>query len=80
MPQFWQIDSTRWLNPAHIVYVEDDLDRSPLTLHVTMVAVTSGRERSSLEPYTLTLDGEAREKLLAYLARETESAPPQTST
>jgi hypothetical protein len=80
MPQFWQIDSTQWLNPAHIVYVEDNLDRTPRTLHVTMVAVTSGRERSSLEPYTLTLGGGAREKLLAYLARETESAPPQTST
>ncbi len=80
MPQFWQIDSTLWLNPAHIVYVEDNLDRTPPTLHVTMVAATSGRERSSLEPYTLTLGGEAREKFLAYLARETESAPPQTST
>jgi hypothetical protein len=80
MPQFWQIDPTLWLNPMHIVYVEDNPDRHPPTLYVTTVAVASGRERSSLEPYTQALHGEAREKLLAYLARETESAPPQTST
>jgi hypothetical protein len=76
MPQFWQIDPTRWINPAHIVYVEDYPNEDQPTLWATMVATESGMGRDRSEPYTLDLDGEAREKFLAYLARETEPAPP----
>jgi hypothetical protein len=76
MPHFWQINPTLWINPAHIVYVEDTPGSSLPTLQVTMVAVASGLERTRIEEYTLELEGEAREKLLAYLARETESTPP----
>ena len=79
MPQFWQIDATRWINPAHIVYVEDSPDSSLPSLYVTMVAVTSGLRRTGHEEYTLELKGESREAFLAYLARETESAPPPMS-
>ena len=46
MPHFWQIEPTRWINPAHIVYVEDTPDSSLPTLPVTMVAVASGLERT----------------------------------
>jgi hypothetical protein len=46
MPQFWQIDATRWINPAHIVYVEDSPDSSLPSLYMTMVAVTSGLRRT----------------------------------
>ena len=82
MPPIWQINSTLWINPAHIVFVEDDVyaegysnTPTPL-LGVMMVAVAPSGARFSNEKYTLVLDSEAREKLLAYLARETESAPP----
>ena len=79
MPQFWQIDATRWINPAHIVYVEDSPDSSLPSLYVTMVAVTSGLRRTGHEEYTLALQGESREAFLAYLARETEAPPPPPS-
>ena len=77
MPHFWQIDPTRWINPAHIIYVEDNPDWDPPILYVTMITVESGWERHISDGVDgLSLEGEAREKLLAYLARETESAPP----
>jgi hypothetical protein len=88
MPHFWQVDSDLWINPAHIVSVHDDVvvanavvsweysaANKPL-LGVKMVAVASSFGRDREDEYTLVLDGEARAKLLAYLARETESAPP----
>ena len=84
MPHFWQVDSDLWINPAHIVSVHDDVSvpdyvyaatYKPL-LGVKMVAVASSFGRDREDEYTLVLNGEARAKLLAYLARETESAPP----
>jgi hypothetical protein len=81
MPQFWKIeqgDRTHWINPAHIVYVQDNPNLDRPAVWITMVAVESGEERNKLEQYTLALDGEAREKFLAYLVRETESDPPPT--
>ena len=44
MPQFWKLDALQWINPDHIVHVE--------------------------EPYTLVLTGDARDRVLAYLARD----------
>jgi hypothetical protein len=82
MPHFWQIDPTQWINPEHIVYVEDKPDarrpdsRADPYLEIRMVAVVSGEQRLGDERYTIVLSGEDREKFLAYLARETESAPP----
>ena len=53
----------------------------PSPLWVTMVATESQvgartTERLFTLPYTLELHGEARERFLAYLARETEPTPP----
>ena len=76
MPQFWQIDATRWINPAYIVHVKDNPDLDRPAVWITTVAVESGAESNKLQTYTLALDGEAREKFLAYLARETETVPP----
>jgi len=81
MPRFWQISPTLWINPAHIVYVEDIPDVSAPYLWLTMVAVASGldQDRTRTQLYTLELEGEARERSLAYLTRETESVPPPAS-
>jgi hypothetical protein len=76
MPHFWKVDPTRWINPAHIVYIEDTPASMPPLVRVMMVAVESGMDRQRSAPYTLILVGEAREEFLAYLARETESATP----
>jgi hypothetical protein len=45
-----------------------------------MVVAESAMESHRSAPYTLNLGGEAREKLLAHLARETEPAPPPAPT
>jgi hypothetical protein len=68
MAELWKIGQNQWINPAHIVAVTDhptgpEVDRS--------VVVDTTHTRAHL-----TLLGEERETLLAYLARETESAPP----
>jgi hypothetical protein len=76
MPHFWQIDPTRWINPEHIVYVEDTPASTPPFVRVMMIAVESGMDRQRSAPSTLALVGEAREEFLAYLAHETESLPP----
>jgi hypothetical protein len=76
MPHFWQIDPTRWINPEHIVYVEDTPASTPPVVRVMMIAGESGMDRQRSAPSTLVLVGEAREEFLAYMARETESPPP----
>jgi hypothetical protein len=76
MPQFWKLDALQWLNPAHIVHVEDASQVEPPTLRIKMVTLEPTVQGSAAEPYTLTLTGEARDTVLAYLARETESPPP----
>jgi hypothetical protein len=76
MPQFWQIDTTRWINPAYIVHVQDNPHLDRPAVWITTVSVESGSESNKLQTYTLALDGEAREKFLAYLGRETEPDPP----
>ena len=79
MPQFWKLDALQWLNPDHIVHVEDAPQVEPPTLRVKMLTLEPTVQGSAAEPYTLALTGEARDTVLAYLARETESAPPPTS-
>jgi len=79
MPQFWKLDALQWLNPAHIVHVEDAPQREPPTLRVKMLTLEPTAQGSAEEPYTLVLTGEARDNVLAYLARETESPPPPAS-
>ena len=76
MPPFWQLGPTYWINPAYIVDVTDDTTATPPTLWVLMGATEVGGASHSVEPHQLGLEGEAREKLLAYLARETETVPP----
>jgi hypothetical protein len=76
MPHFWQIDPTRWINPAYIVSVEDAPASTPPVVRVMLVAGELGMDRQRSAPYTLTLVSEAREAFLAYLARATESPPP----
>ena len=75
MSHFWQVSATLWLNPQHIAYVEDYPESRTPALWVTMVAIASGMDRTQTEEYTLELEGAAREKLLAYLVRETEPPP-----
>jgi hypothetical protein len=76
MPQFWKLDVLQWMNPAHIVHVEDAPQGEPPTLRVKMVTLEPTVQGSAAEPYILALTGEARDKVLAYLARETETVPP----
>ena len=76
MPQFWKLDALQWLNPDHIVHVQDAPQVEPPTLRIKMVTLEPTVDGSAAEPYTVTLTGEARDTVLAYLARETEAAPP----
>jgi hypothetical protein len=76
MPHFWQLDARQWINPVHIVHVEDAPQLEPPTLRVKMLTLEPTVQGNAEEPYTLVLTGEARENVLAYLARETESTPP----
>ena len=76
MPQFWKIDALQWINPEHIVHVEDAPHEEQPTLRVKMLAPAPTVEGHGVEPYTLALTGEVRDTFLAYLARETESSPP----
>jgi len=70
MPQFWKLDALQWINPAHIVHVEDAPQAEPPTLRVKMLMLEPTVQGSAEEPYTLALTGEARDKVLAYLARD----------
>jgi hypothetical protein len=70
MPQFWKIDALQWINPEHIVHVVDAPHVEPPTVRVKMAAEEPTVQGSGLEPYTLALTGEARERLLAYLTRD----------
>ena len=70
MPQFWKLDALQWINPEHIVHVEDSQQVEPPTLRVKMLTLEPTVQGSAEEPYTLTLTGEARDKVLAYLARD----------
>jgi len=76
MPSFWQIDATQWINPTHILHIEDRPREKPPTLVLWMAAPDTGELSHAVQPYHLKLEGAARETLLAYLARETESPPP----
>ena len=70
MPQFWKIeysDRTRWINPAHIAYVEDYPNADPPIVRITMVAVTTAEKPDKLQQSTLEFRDEARETFLAYL-------------
>ena len=69
MPWLWKIDATQWINPTHIVHIEDHPTWDPPLLVITM-AIHAGK-------YEVTLTGEARERLLIYLVRETEPDAPQ---
>ena len=66
----------QWINPEHIVHVEDAPHRDQPTLRVKMSALGSTVEGRGVEPYTLALTGEARERLLAYLARDAAPEVP----
>jgi hypothetical protein len=79
MPHFWHIEPTQWINPAHIVHVEDAPQLEPPTLRVKMVTLEPTAQGAAEEPYTLVLTGEARDNVLAYLTRETETVPPPAS-
>jgi len=79
MPQFWKLDALQWLNPAHIVHVEDAPHVEPPLLRVKMVTLEPTVQGSAEEPYTLALTGAARDTVLAYLARETVAVPPPAS-
>jgi hypothetical protein len=70
MPQFWKLDALQWINPEHIVHVEDSPQVEPPTVRIKMAAEEPTAQAHGLEPYTLTLTGEARERLLAYLVRD----------
>jgi hypothetical protein len=76
MPQFWKLDALQWLNPEHIVHVEDAPHVEPPTLRVKMLTLEPTVQGSAAEPYTLALTDEARDKLLAYLAREAAPEVP----
>jgi len=70
MPQLWKIDATQWINPAHIVHIKDTPDADPPTLVVLMAAVEPSVLDSALVPYSLSLEGPARERVLQYLAHD----------
>jgi len=70
MPQFWKLDALQWLNPDHIVHVEDVPQVEPPTLRIKMVTLEPTVQGNAEEPYTLALTGDARDKVLAYLARD----------
>ena len=77
MAQFWKLDAKTWINPAYIVQVEDSSTVARSILYVTLASGLGGEYRGSgLEKWVLDVEGEARETLLAYLARETDPAPP----
>jgi len=76
MPFFWQIDATQWLNPTHIFHIEDLPRSHPPRLRVWMTASETSELGTAAQSRVLVLEGEARDTLLAYLARETESPPP----
>jgi hypothetical protein len=67
MSQLWQIDATQWINPTHIVHIEDDPTGDPPTLHMTLATVQ----------LTLRLDGPARDRVLQYLAHDAAPDEPQ---
>ena len=70
MPQFWKLDATQWINPEQIIYVEDHPEWEQPTIDVTMTALQSSLQESGLEPFTLPLTGEARDRVLRYLVRD----------
>ena len=70
MPQFWKVDATQWINPEQIIYVEDHPAWEQPTIDVTMTVLQSSIQESGIEPYTLALTGEARERALRYLVRD----------
>ncbi|HSX77879.1 MAG TPA: hypothetical protein VLQ80_04810 [Candidatus Saccharimonadia bacterium] len=70
MPQFWKLDATQWINAEQIVYAEDHPAWEQPTIDVTMTALQSSHQESKLEPYTLPLTGEARDRILRYLGRD----------
>jgi len=70
MPQFWKLDALQWINPDHIVHVEDVPQVEPAALRVKMVTLEPTIQGSAEEPYTLVLTGDARDRVLAYLARD----------
>ena len=70
MPQFWKLDATQWINPDQIVSVEDHPEWEQPTIDVTMTALQSSLKESRLEPYTLPLTGEARDRVLRNLVRD----------
>ena len=71
MPHFLKLDARQWINPAHIVHVEDAPQLEPPLLRVKMLTLEPTVQGSAEEPYTLALTGEARDKVLAYLASHT---------
>ena len=76
MPFFWQIDAMQWINPTHIFQIEDLPRSNPPLLRVWMTASETSELGTAAQSRVLVLEGEARDTLLAYLARETESPPP----
>ena len=70
MPQFWQIEATQWINPTHIVHIKDDPTAHPPSLVVLMTAVEPSVRDSALVPYSVALEGAARERVLQYLTDE----------
>ena len=77
MPQFWKIDATQWINPAHIVHIKDNPAADPPILVVLMAAVESSVRGSALVPYALSLEGSVRARVLQYLADNAEADVPE---
>ena len=71
MPQFCKLDALQWINPEHIVHVEDAPHVEPPTLRVKMLTLEPTVQGSAEEPYPLALTGVTRDKVLAYLGRTT---------
>jgi hypothetical protein len=68
MPQWWQI-----------VRVEDHPTAAPPVLHITLAVVPSNISGSGGLPYTFTLDGPGRVRMLQYLAQEAARVGPRAS-
>jgi hypothetical protein len=69
MPQLWQIRTTEWINPAHIVHIEDHPELASPILRLTMSVGRASHESGDNEPYTVLLDGPGRRDVLRYIAQ-----------
>jgi hypothetical protein len=50
MPQFWQLDAGQWINPTHIVHVEDVPHGEQPIVRVKMLALVPTVAGRGVEP------------------------------